>query len=118
MVEVHFRVALYRYVCDLTAVRAADPRIKAPRSPRGHPAGAENCVTLCDLGILADQAAEPVPAENPDILLSGRVYADARQTNSVGTAKFSRRPPALVWWAGTGSSGAVSAHSASVASEG
>ena len=28
--------------------------------------GAENPVTLCDLGILADQAAEPVPPYNPD----------------------------------------------------
>jgi hypothetical protein len=28
---------------------------------------AENPVTLCDLGILADQAAEPVPAENLDV---------------------------------------------------
>ena len=25
----------------------------------------KNCVTLCDLGIIADQAAEPVPPENP-----------------------------------------------------
>ena len=30
----------------------------------------------------------------------------------------SGRPPALVWQAGTGSSGAISAHSASVVSEG
>jgi hypothetical protein len=29
--------------------------------------GAESAVTLCDLGILADQAAEPIAAENPDI---------------------------------------------------
>jgi len=26
--------------------------------------GAENCVTLCDLGIFVDQAAEPVPTLN------------------------------------------------------
>jgi hypothetical protein len=26
-----------------------------------HPVGAENRVTLCDLGVFADQAAEPVP---------------------------------------------------------
>jgi len=31
------------------------------------PVGAENSVTLCDLGILVDQAAEPVSAENPDV---------------------------------------------------
>jgi hypothetical protein len=31
------------------------------------PVGAENPVTLCDLGILADQAAEPVPPYNPDV---------------------------------------------------
>jgi AAA domain len=29
----------------------------------GHPVGAENCVTLCDLGVFADQAAEPVPPQ-------------------------------------------------------
>ena len=29
--------------------------------------GAENPVTLCDLGILADQAAEPVPPYKPDV---------------------------------------------------
>jgi hypothetical protein len=29
--------------------------------------GAENPVTLCDLGILADQTAKPVPPENLDI---------------------------------------------------
>ena len=29
--------------------------------------GAENPVTLCDVGTLADQAAEPVPPENPDV---------------------------------------------------
>jgi len=29
--------------------------------------GAENAVTLCDLGIFADQAADPVTPENPDI---------------------------------------------------
>jgi hypothetical protein len=26
------------------------------------PMSAGNCVTLCDLGVFADQAAEPVPA--------------------------------------------------------
>ncbi len=31
------------------------------------PVGAENCVTLCDLGILTDQAAEPVPPQHLDI---------------------------------------------------
>jgi hypothetical protein len=29
--------------------------------------GVENPVTLCDVGTLADQAAEPVPPENPDV---------------------------------------------------
>jgi hypothetical protein len=29
--------------------------------------GAGNCVTLCDLGILVDQATEPVPTQNPDV---------------------------------------------------
>ncbi len=31
------------------------------------PVSAENPVTLCDLGILAARAAEPVPAENLDV---------------------------------------------------
>jgi len=30
--------------------------------------GAENAVTLRDLGIFVDQAAEPVPTQDPDIL--------------------------------------------------
>ena len=29
--------------------------------------GAENAVTSCDLGVFVDQAAEPVPPQNPDI---------------------------------------------------
>ena len=32
-----------------------------------HRVGADNLVTSCDLGIFMDQAAEPVPAQNPDI---------------------------------------------------
>ena len=35
--------------------------------PRRRPVGAENSVILCNLGILADQAAEPVPPYNPDV---------------------------------------------------
>jgi len=31
------------------------------------PVGAEYLVTLCDLGIFADQAVEPVPPQDPDI---------------------------------------------------
>jgi hypothetical protein len=31
------------------------------------PVGAGNCVTLCGLGILVDQATEPVPTQNPDV---------------------------------------------------
>ena len=31
-----------------------------------HPVGAGNCVTSCDLGVLVDQAAEPVVALNAD----------------------------------------------------
>ena len=30
------------------------------------PVGAGNCVTLCDLGVFVDQAAEPVPPQHPD----------------------------------------------------
>ena len=30
------------------------------------PVGAEYCVTSCDLGVFVDQAAEPVPPQNPD----------------------------------------------------
>jgi hypothetical protein len=36
--------------------------------------GAEYSVTLCDLGIFVDQAAEPVPPQDPDIRVrSGRM---------------------------------------------
>jgi hypothetical protein len=31
------------------------------------PVGAENPVTLCDLGVFMDQAAEPVSPQHPDI---------------------------------------------------
>jgi hypothetical protein len=34
--------------------------------------GAENRVTICDLGILADQVTEPVSAENPDVCVRSR----------------------------------------------
>jgi hypothetical protein len=36
------------------------------------PVGAGNPVTLCDLGILADQAAEPISPKNPDICARSR----------------------------------------------
>jgi hypothetical protein len=41
----------------------------------------ENRVILCDLGILADQAAEPVPTKNPGIC-AWQMDADARQAGS------------------------------------
>jgi len=31
-----------------------------------YPVAAENCVTLCDLGVFVDQAAKPVPPQNPN----------------------------------------------------
>jgi hypothetical protein len=34
--------------------------------------GARYCVTVCDLGILLDQAAEPVPPQNPGTCAFGR----------------------------------------------
>jgi hypothetical protein len=38
--------------------------------------GAEYPVALCDLGVFVDQAAEPVPRQNPDIrACSGRTLA-------------------------------------------
>ena len=37
-------------------------------------------VTLCDLGIFTDQAAEPVPAPNPDVgARSGRMRTPGRR---------------------------------------
>jgi len=33
--------------------------------------GAEYCVTSCDLGVFVDQAAEPVPPQNPDTCACG-----------------------------------------------
>ena len=39
---------------------------------------AEYCVTSCDLGVFVDQAAEPVPSQDPDIRAQdGRVLAPA-----------------------------------------
>ena len=32
---------------------------------------AEYCVTSCDLGVFVDQAAEPVPPQNPDACACG-----------------------------------------------
>ena len=46
----------------------------------GHPVGAENPVTLCDLRIFSDQAAEWAPAQDPDVganLAQGRRGARA-----------------------------------------
>ena len=41
-----------------------------------HVVGAEYCVTSCDLGVFVDQAAEPVPPQNPDTCLyRGRILA-------------------------------------------
>jgi hypothetical protein len=34
--------------------------------------GAENCVTLCDLGVFTDEGADPVPAQNARTGHSGR----------------------------------------------
>ena len=43
-------------------------------SPRYRNLTAEYLVALCDLGIFADQAAEPVPPQDPDIgVHSGRM---------------------------------------------
>ena len=39
-------------------------RCEAVRTRQQYLVGAEYLVTLCDLGILVDQATEPVPAEN------------------------------------------------------
>jgi hypothetical protein len=41
-------------------------------SPAVHPVSAGNCVTLCDLRVVVDQAAEPVPAPNAHAGQSGR----------------------------------------------
>ena len=51
------------------------------------PVGAENCVTSCDLGIFADQAAEPVPAQYPDAGARSRwIHAPSSGAFSTGTA--------------------------------
>jgi hypothetical protein len=42
----------------------ADPLDHGALGGRRDHVGAEYCVTLCDLGIFADQAAEPIPAQN------------------------------------------------------
>ena len=43
-------------------------------------------VTLCDLGIFADQAAEPVPTQDPDI------RADSGRTLTPGRRALAERP--------------------------
>ena len=58
------------------------------------PVGAGNGVTLRDLGILADQTAEPVPAENTDICVrSGRMQAPGRRTVLQRRAGVTGPPP-------------------------
>ena len=46
------------------AVTAGDGLVRVEVTDRGGPVGADNPVTLCDLGIFMDQAAESVPAQN------------------------------------------------------
>ncbi len=69
------------HIARLCAVHAGLTRFEAvsladavrSMSVRPPGVGAENPVTLCDLGVLADQAAEPVPPQDPDIgVYSGR----------------------------------------------
>src|ERR1035437_10612309 len=45
---------------------------RSPLSRRGHPVGADNAVTSCDLGILVDQAAEQVASSDADVVAWGR----------------------------------------------
>ena len=54
------------------------------------PVGAGNPVTLCDLGIFTDEAAEPVPTQNPDARAQIR-----RKRTPAGRALF-QRPMRLV----------------------
>ena len=46
------------------AAHAATLKLVGFGSPH---AGAEYCVTSCDLGVFVDQAAEPIAPEDPDI---------------------------------------------------
>jgi len=45
---------------------ALDPLVSPAVVLGGEPVGAEYCVTSCDLRVFVDQAAEPVPPQNPD----------------------------------------------------
>src|ERR1035438_10846929 len=45
---------------------------RSPLSRRGHPVGADNAVTSCDLRVLVDQAAEPVASSDADVVAGGR----------------------------------------------
>src|ERR1700758_1527736 len=52
----------------MLALLSRSAPIRPSGSPdRPNPVGAEYLVTLRDLGILADQAAEPVPAQNSNV---------------------------------------------------
>jgi hypothetical protein len=53
---------------------------------RGQVVGAENAVTICDLGIFADQTAEPVPPQDPDI------RAHSGRTLTSGGRALAERP--------------------------
>jgi hypothetical protein len=53
-----------------------DVTVRVAKDDDDQPVGAEYSVALCDLGIFVDQAAEPVPPQDPDILAhSGRRLA-------------------------------------------
>jgi len=53
---------------------------RAARRAALKPVGAEYPVALCDLGIFVDQAAEPVPSQDPDIPAhSGRTLTPSRR---------------------------------------
>jgi hypothetical protein len=41
--------------------------------------GAENPVASCDLRIFVDQAAEPIPAQDPDVRAQGGLIAPGRR---------------------------------------
>jgi hypothetical protein len=66
---------------------------------RYDPVGAESPVTSCDLGIFMDQAAEPVPAQDPDIrahsgqtLTPGGLYVPKTSSASCDQAIFVDQP--------------------------
>ena len=83
-VSLHYELTLSLTICSASRGANRSGRLPFGQSPGMRflepvvvePVGADNAVTSRDLGIFTNQAAEPVPAQNPNICSrSGRIRA-------------------------------------------